>query len=231
MVTLLSFMIILSLLIIVTESLLSVSKKVSTHGKKLQHGRRSHHHYSSTTIINHSWPQQQQQWYHYSKRDPFMVDVDVDANNNEDESRTVNNSNSNNNNDGGKNEIKTRKEEVDNVPELFLKNDDDKDNSLPQSPSSSSSSSSSMSTGLVIIATILFTSFWPLLAILRSTSNPIDGFDIDMFIALKGILDNTTPNGGVSALGLDSDYYNPVIMELPPLSPAEQLVGAIFGPP
>ena len=162
-----------------------------------------------------------------------MVDVDVDANNNEDESRTVNNNN--NNNDGGKNDekqVRTRKEELNNDPELFLKNDDDKDNSLPQSPSSSSSSSSSsMSTGLVIIATILFTSFWPLLAILRSTSNPIDGFDIDMFIALKGILDNTTPNGGVSALGLDADYYNPVIMELPPLSPAEQLVGAIFGPP
>lgn len=71
-----------------------------------------------------------------------------------------------------------------------------------------------------IFATLLFVSFWPLLALLRSTTSPIEGFDIDMFMALKGILD-TAP-----------DNMDPTtIVELPSLSPAEQLVGAIFGPP
>ena len=155
------------------------------------------------------------------------MDDDVDANN---QNQNQNNNNIDDDENNDENQIRTKKDELNNDPELFLNNDDDKEKSRgPQSPSPSSSSSSSMSTGLVIIATIIFTSFWPLLAVLRSTSNPIDGFDIDMFIALKGILDNTTPD--VSALGLDADYYNPVIMELPPLSPAEQLVGAIFGPP
>jgi hypothetical protein len=77
-----------------------------------------------------------------------------------------------------------------------------------------------LSTPVVLLATILFVAFWPLLALLRSTTSPIDGFDIDMFMALKGIID-TSPMG-------DTD---PTIMELPSLSPAEQLVGAIFGPP
>lgn len=78
----------------------------------------------------------------------------------------------------------------------------------------------SLSTPAVLFAALLFVSFWPLLALLRTTSNPIDGFDIDMFMALKGIID-TSPMG-------DTD---PTIMELPSLSPAEQLVGSIFGPP
>ena len=42
--------------------------------------------------------------------------------------------------------------------------------------------------------------------------------DVDMFMALKGILDAPTSD-------------NIEIMELPPLSPAERLVDAIFGPP
>lgn len=73
----------------------------------------------------------------------------------------------------------------------------------------------SLSTPAVLFATVLFVSFWPLLALLRSTTSPIDGFDIDTFMALKGIMADT-----------DS-----TIVELPSLSPAEQLVGAIFGPP
>lgn len=70
------------------------------------------------------------------------------------------------------------------------------------------------------LATLLFVAFWPLLALLRSTTSPIDGFDVDMFMALKGIMD-TPPL-------MDTDS---TIVELPSLSPAEQLVGAIFGPP
>ena len=68
------------------------------------------------------------------------------------------------------------------------------------------------------VAAVAFVAFWPLLALLR-VNGPTAGFDIDMFMALKGILD-TSPD-----MGLDEIY------ELPTLSPAEQLVGAIFGPP
>jgi len=77
------------------------------------------------------------------------------------------------------------------------------------------SSPESLSVPAVLFATVLFVSFWPLLALLRSTASPIDGFDIDTFMALKGIMADT----------------DPTIVDLPSLSPAEQLVGAIFGPP
>ena len=76
------------------------------------------------------------------------------------------------------------------------------------------------STPTVLLAAVFFVAFWPLLALLRSTTSPIDGFDIDMFMALKGIIDTTPMDGS-----------DPTIVELPSLSPAEQLVGAIFGPP
>ena len=82
----------------------------------------------------------------------------------------------------------------------------------------------------VSIATILFVSFWPLLALLRTDTvfTPIDGFDVDMFMALKGILDASSS----SSFPVD-DYVGGggIITELPTLSPAEQIVGAIFGPP
>jgi hypothetical protein len=67
------------------------------------------------------------------------------------------------------------------------------------------------------IATLAFVLFWPFLAFLRSLYYNVD---VDMFMALKGILD--TPL-------LPSDTAE--IVELPPLSPAERLVDAIFGPP
>jgi hypothetical protein len=70
------------------------------------------------------------------------------------------------------------------------------------------------------VPAVVIVAFWPLLALLRDTNDPTSGFDVDMFMALQGILDGgnvATMDGG--------------IMELPPLSPAEQLVGAIFGPP
>jgi hypothetical protein len=77
---------------------------------------------------------------------------------------------------------------------------------------------------------VVFVMFWPTLAIIRvyfgGSGSPLAGFDLDMFIALKGILD-TSPNDGI----MDTAIYGDTIMELPPLSPAEQLVGAIFGPP
>jgi hypothetical protein len=65
---------------------------------------------------------------------------------------------------------------------------------------------------------VLFVAFWPLLALLRDTNDPTAGFDIDMFMSLKGILESAPQDN------LD-------ILELPPLSPGERLVEAIFGLP
>jgi hypothetical protein len=78
----------------------------------------------------------------------------------------------------------------------------------------------------VIIPYILFVSFWPLLALARFQweawfpygGNPLEYFDVDKFMALQEMMQEVTiPEEG--------------IVELPALSPAEQLVGAIFGPP
>lgn len=72
---------------------------------------------------------------------------------------------------------------------------------------------------------------WPLLTFLRDTNNPTDGFDIDMFMALKGMLDtsgNIDSSSNMSRL-TDENYRS--IVQLPSLSPAEQLVAAFFGPP
>jgi len=201
----LSFLTIILLLItvVMTESLLSIqSQRISTL-RKLQQ-------------------QQQQHTSHYFlKRDPFMdttttekkKDVDQFSVVSEDDDKKNDDDDNNNNNNNENQRIKT-------------KNDDDL---------LTSTSTSSLSTGTVVISTIMFVSFWPLLALLRTSSwnnNPIDGFDIDMFIALKGIMDNTTPDSSMAiGVGLDAAAdYNPVIMELPSLSPAEQLVGAFFGP-
>jgi hypothetical protein len=78
---------------------------------------------------------------------------------------------------------------------------------------------------------VVFVMFWPILAVMRvyfgGSGSPLAGFDLDMFMALKGILD-TGPN---DIMDTATAMYGDTIMELPPLSPAEQLVGAIFGPP
>lgn len=64
---------------------------------------------------------------------------------------------------------------------------------------------------------LAFVAFWPLLALLRVWSQ--DQVDVDSFMAIKGMLDNSSV----------PDMNE--IRELPPLSPAEQIVGALFGPP
>jgi len=89
-----------------------------------------------------------------------------------------------------------------------------------ETPKDSPQLMQNFSTPTVLLAAVFFVAFWPLLALLRSTTSPIDGFDIDMFMALKRIIDTTPMDGS-----------DPTIVELPSLSPAEQLVGAIFGPP
>jgi len=125
-------------------------------------------------------------------------------------------------------------------PKRVSATNDDKDGLVPSStisPPEDTSRTKDNGTGTdtatVLLATVAFVSFWPLLALLRATittspSDLIDGFDIDMFMALKGILDDSNSNMSTNTNSIDTAT---TIMELPPLSPAEQLVGAIFGPP
>lgn len=77
----------------------------------------------------------------------------------------------------------------------------------------------------VALPAVLLLSLWPLIALFRDTSNPTAGFDVDMFMAIKGILESNNSSDSMDLMMRDG------IVELPPLSPAEQLVGAIFGPP
>ncbi|CAJ1954727.1 unnamed protein product [Cylindrotheca closterium] len=72
---------------------------------------------------------------------------------------------------------------------------------------------------------------WPLLlTLLRDVNNPTDGFDVDMFMTLKGMIDGSNSNGNVDMSMLTDENYQSIV-QLPALSPAEQLVGAFFGPP
>jgi hypothetical protein len=68
---------------------------------------------------------------------------------------------------------------------------------------------------------VAFTAFWPFLAWVRY-ENPISYFDIDTYLALKGVM---ADDPGM----MTKDATE--ILELPGLSPAEQLVAAFFGPP
>jgi len=79
----------------------------------------------------------------------------------------------------------------------------------------------------IILSTIAFITFWPLLAYLRYEAGDIVGdafghvgFDVDTFMALKDITNGNTNGDEIGQ-----------ILEIPTLSPAEKLVGALFGPP
>lgn len=57
-------------------------------------------------------------------------------------------------------------------------------------------------------------------------TNPVVDFDVDFYMAIDSVKDSTAGlnSGGMDALDTDT------IVGLPPLSPAEKLVGALFGP-
>lgn len=98
---------------------------------------------------------------------------------------------------------------------LTLTEKDDHNNETPQTIPGGLS-------GNVVVYALAFVAFWPLLALVRASWTTHDqtvGFDIDSYMALKGMLDASQVP--------DIDE----IRELPPLSPAEQMVGALFGPP
>lgn len=77
-----------------------------------------------------------------------------------------------------------------------------------------------------LLGVVAFTAFWPLLAFLRF-ENPVGyNFDVDTFLALQGILGMNDAGNMMQDPGAVTE-----IIELPGLSPAEQVVAAFFGPP
>ena len=68
---------------------------------------------------------------------------------------------------------------------------------------------------LVALAYVSFISFWPLLAYIERNFQ----WDVNTFMTLNDLMDTANPER------VDT------ILELPKLSPAEQLVDALFGPP
>lgn len=131
--------------------------------------------------------------------------------------------------------------------------DDDGDNDNEENSSSlDSNSQKNLPVWTVAVTTVLLAAIWPIIvasgsgnALNTGSSNPMtDNLDIDAFFTVKGLLDQasaiqTSGSGGSLATTPTQDitsYYGfgadpNTIMELPPLSPAERLVGAVFGPP
>ncbi|GFH45285.1 hypothetical protein CTEN210_01759 [Chaetoceros tenuissimus] len=75
------------------------------------------------------------------------------------------------------------------------------------------------------IATLTAIGLLALGVLYTKMTHPVTDFDIDFYMAIDGVRDlNANANGGIDALDADT------IVGLPQLSPAEKLVGALFGP-
>jgi hypothetical protein len=101
--------------------------------------------------------------------------------------------------------------------------DDESANSVEKSAISPLDSSSAPQMQLppkwkLALAYLGFISFWPFLAFVQVYLRTHE-FDIDTYLTVKGLLDN-----------IPVDDTSSGIMELPPLSPAERIVDALFGP-
>lgn len=73
---------------------------------------------------------------------------------------------------------------------------------------------------------IAFVAFWPLLTVLRLWFSHQVDWDLDSYLLLRDMMDDTTTTAATTLY----DEAPSQIMELPPLSPAERLVDALFGP-
>ena len=61
------------------------------------------------------------------------------------------------------------------------------------------------------------------------STNPLVDFDVDLYLSINRALNSGSIIGGEGAA--DGMLGGGEIVELPALSPAEQIVGAFFGPP
>lgn len=105
------------------------------------------------------------------------------------------------------------------------------DNDDKHPDNSSSSSSDDMlfgEAGLLVALSVVATTLG--VATLYSLStNPLIDFDVDLYLSINRALTSGSIGGGGGAA--DGVMGGGEIVELPALSPAEQIVGAFFGPP
>lgn len=127
---------------------------------------------------------------------------------------------------------------------------DKQETSSPFSPSSLFAPPQQLSTTTILVGSLALAAIWPLLLASLGNSgnngmffsyhnNPIaDNLDVDAFLTVQGLLDDggvTTAsdamNDDVASYGRSVSRMGATIVELPALTPAERLVGAVFGPP
>ena len=106
------------------------------------------------------------------------------------------------------------------------------DNNDEQDPDNNSSSEDMLfgEAGLLVALSVVATTLG--VATLYSLStNPLVDFDVDTYLSINRALSlgSSIDGGGVSSDG--TMIGGGEIVELPALSPAEQIVGAFFGPP
>jgi hypothetical protein len=134
---------------------------------------------------------------------------------------------------------------VENKEENEDENNDEEDKTyfVPLTASSSSYYLPKSPSLAAFVATLTLGATW-LLALASGNdlfdSIPHNSLDVDTYLAVKGLLDGPTSDalhGGSLATTQDIASYTGyggdpnTILELPSLSPAERLVGAVFGPP
>lgn len=87
--------------------------------------------------------------------------------------------------------------------------------------------------GLLVALSVVATTLG--VATLYSLStNPLVDFDVDLYLSINRALNSGSVGGGMGSGGVGGDGIvgaGGEIVELPALSPAEQIVGAFFGPP
>ncbi len=85
------------------------------------------------------------------------------------------------------------------------------------------------------VATLVSISLLLCFVLYTKLTNPVTDFDIDFYMALDDVQKSTTTGGNGGGMMMSGgDYVGggaDTIVGLPKLSPAEQLVGALFGPP
>ena len=115
---------------------------------------------------------------------------------------------------------------------VFMTSNGGDDNNDEQDPDNNSSSEDMLfgEAGLLVALSVVATTLG--VATLYSLStNPLVDFDVDTYLSINRALSlgSSIGGGGVSSDG--TMIGGGEIVELPALSPAEQIVGAFFGPP
>lgn len=108
------------------------------------------------------------------------------------------------------------------LPVLFMTNRGDENED--EDPDGSGDAMLFGEAGLLVALSVVATTLGA--ATLYSLMNPLVDFDVDLYLSINSALNGGGVGGVADGVGGGGE-----IVELPALSPAEQIVGAFFGPP